>query len=110
MNHKEALLLKDILRRMTSLKNSAVNLSEFLLSVQKTSGLSPQLQLRVVATSDCLLLTTAVLYALQYDMDRSNWTEDFTHLLNLRRLCRTAYENLESLAPVLEERVFTDED
>jgi len=92
--HKQ--VIKDLRHRTTSLLNSAVSLQSFLLSLKQTSGLSPQLQLAVEATSDFLLLMTEALRVLQLDMARSNWTDVSTQLQNWREHWHIAYANFES--------------
>jgi hypothetical protein len=96
MSPNEIQRTREILRRMTSLRSSAESLKIFLSNLQPTSELSPELRSLVAATSAFLSLTTAAVYALQYDAEASQSTGDSTMLESWSQHWRTALENFES--------------
>jgi len=93
MDHASKQRLKEIQRRTISLTTSSESFLLYLHNLQQTSGLSPELQSVVAATSEFLSLMTEALRVSQLDMNRLNWTEDSTPFRNWRAHWHTAYEN-----------------
>lgn len=87
--------LRRVRHRMTSLMSSGETLTKYLHNLETTSELSPRLQSLVAATSELVSLMTAGLAVLQFDTERSLWTEDFTPLENWRAHWHTAYRSFE---------------
>jgi len=93
MNEQERDELKILRYRTISLSNCAESLRLYISNYQQTSEPSQRWLSAAAAISELASLTTAGLSVLQFDMERSLWTDDFTVLHNWRAHWHTAYEN-----------------
>jgi hypothetical protein len=93
MDPKEREELKTLRYRMTSLSNSGESLRLYINSCLQTSEPSQRWQSAAAAISELVSLMTAGLSVLQFDIERSLWTEDFTQLHNWKAHWHTALEN-----------------